>query len=413
LRATGGRLVYYTTTPRSGPVTPPVVARSAVGDHSVIVAQGSLNQLVGLIAEESTPLVQELWRRPGKAAAVGPSSSRSRRQLIFSAAAPNGALRVESVDLLGGEPLWHHDFTKFVSGLRSWNVGGTLTSQIAHFTDAPADVLLTLQRSAMHSEEAFALSGGDGSLLWHRARQIASRSCRGPFAIADFNGDGVDDAASFFPSIHYILNGRDGSDLIARENIWPEIPIKLVYWGQPVAGDFDQSGKPSLLFTTYARSMVGRVKSNGALAWSDAYDEAASGMPAVGDFDGDGTTEAIFVGFRDGTRCYDTATGRVKWTLPLGAYAGDDAGIAAQRPPVDGASADLNSDGCDEALFVIGQQLYCLASNAAGTHGRVAWTFDLPCTTSSPVIADVNSAGASGELSVLVMGADGYLYCIQ
>jgi hypothetical protein len=55
----------------------------------------------------------------------------------------------------------------------------------------------------MHSEETFLLSGQDGEELWHRTRQLTrhSRAVGGtPFAIGDYDGDGLDDIVSFLAS---------------------------------------------------------------------------------------------------------------------------------------------------------------------------------------------------------------------
>jgi outer membrane protein assembly factor BamB len=412
LRCSGGNIDYHDTIDVPGPVLPPITANVARPPHTVIVAQGASSELVAISPPRGDEPPVELWRTDGKLGGIGPSESESGRQIVYFTSASEGALRVATADLNQCRPLWHRDFERFASGIDVWNQGGALTCQLAHFTKSTTpEVLLTLQRSAMHSEEAFALSGRDGSLLWHRPRQIANRSCGGPFALADFNGDGFDDAASFFPSIHYILNGRDGSDLLVGENSWPNIPVPLVYWGQPIAGKFDRSGHPSLLFATYAHSMIGRMRSDGTLAWSDGYDEAPSGMPAIGDFDGDGAMEAMFIGCVDGTRCYDVETGKVKWKLSLGAKTDASFGKSDNSA----ASGDVNGDGRDEGLFLIGQLLHCIGGTQDGSSGQILWTVDLPCRTSAPILADVQSSpGAPGEhLSILLTGEDGYVYCIE
>jgi outer membrane protein assembly factor BamB len=151
--------------------------------------------------------------------------------------------------------------------------------------------------------------------------------------------------------------------------------------------------------------MVGRVRADGSLAWSDAYDRAANGFPSVGDFDGDGRREAIWIGFHDGVRCYDTADGQRKWTLPLGADRGWTGG--------DGVSGDINGDGRDEALFVVGPTLYCIGITAEGKNGRLLWTLDLPAPCSTPVVASLEGNQGGKSLAILLSGADGFLYCVR
>jgi hypothetical protein len=246
-----------------------------------------------------------------------------RREILFATAAPNGAARFVAADL-GGRELWHHDFSGIPGGLPIWNVGGIILWQVGHFTvDAAVSgsgrghqaVLVTVRRSMMHSEETFLLSGKDGRQLWHRDRQVSHRGVGGaPFAIADFDGDGRDDACSLHPSILYILRGDTGRDLLARDATWESVPAKPVYWGVPAAGDFLGDGHPAIFFG--GRSMTGLVRSDGSLVWWDALDQSAPGWPAFGNFDGDGRWESVGLGYDDGMRCHDLVSGKVKWRLP-------------------------------------------------------------------------------------------------
>jgi outer membrane protein assembly factor BamB len=109
--------------------------------------------------------------------------------------------------------------------------------------------------------------------------------------------------------------------------------------------------------------------------------------------------DLVFVGFEDGTRCYDAATGQLRWTLPLGAN--DNAGAAV--------SGDVDGDGRDEAVFVLQETLYCVGTGA-DRRGVVRWKLPFPTRLSTPVIADVDG---NGLLSILVAGADGNVYCVK
>ena len=330
------------------------------------------------------------------------------RCLIVAGATRDAVACVAAIDMATGRLLWNRVFEQFAAGGRSWNCGGPLLWQSGEFTQpGHQDVLVTILRDRMHSEETFVLNGQTGSIVWHRDKQIADRAFGGQlFAIADFNGNGLDDLASFYPDLHYIADGATGKDLLAKQNYWPEVPLRPVYWGQPIAGQFDPNSKAnSLLFSTYRRQMIGRVRTDGSLAWSDAYDKAGNGFPAIGDFDGDGSVEAIFIGFDDGTRCYDAATGSRKWTLNL----------ARQKDVHSAVSGDIDGDGKDEALFVLDDILYCVGTDKSGDSGVVEWDLKLPTTASSPILADVTDAAARKEtrLSILLTGSDGYVYCID
>jgi outer membrane protein assembly factor BamB len=244
----------------------------------------------------------------------------------------------------------------------------------------------------MHSEETVLLSGMDGQQIWHRKRQIQKRGVGGtPFAIADCNGDGLDDAVLLHPSVYYILDGPTGEDVLA------EI---IDYWGRPIAGDFLNDGSTSIFFGTEMYTLTAVLKTDGTKAWSDAWDKSAKCLPAIGNFSGSGKMEAIAIGYPDGIRCYNTETGQILWRLPdpgEGAYTGT-------------ASADLDSDGQDEALMVIGSSIYCIGSSTDGKEGKIEWHLDLSTPLGPPVIADINDDGLA---EILLSGSDGYLYCLS
>lgn len=413
-----------------GSPSPPVVAHDQRLAEPVIVAQGFGEELIAFQTSESVGPILCWQHNPRRnLTGHGPlhydwehSQAHSKkpyivadlrgdgtRQVIYSTAAPTGMARLIVADLSTGEPIWNHDISNVPPGPSLYTQGGIMYCQTGHFTDGKRqDILVGTRRSSMHSEETMLLSGRDGRELWRCQRQNTrwhSRSCGGqPFAVADFNGDGLDDAACLYPSIFYILDGPTGNNHLLMDCIWPEIPIKgHVYWGQPVAGHFAPSTRPSVLFTTRGHSMIGRISADGHLLWSDAYDKAANGFPAVGDFDGDGQIESILVGFENGTRCYDTATGKVEWTLPLGANQNVNSAV----------SADINGNGRDEAVFVLGRTLYAVGIVDGDQSGSVLWTLDIKTKVSSPVIANVDGKGIDGTLSILVMGADGYVYCVK
>lgn len=388
--------------------TAPIVVREGEAAPRIVVPGPDEQMVVLETRGENEPV--ELGRIPGRAQAFdwptsyGVSAARlaaaDTRQVISASAAPEGHARLVATDLDGTER-WHHDFPSIPGTAPVWNTGGILFWQPGRFTNPDTDdILVQVRRSIMHTEETHLLSGKDGSEIWSRAEEVSGRGVGGtPFAIADFNGDGLDDAASFHPSIMYILQGTTGADLIAMDATWDPVPLKPVYWGLPTAGDFENTGKNSLFFYSGQGAMNLVVRPDGALAWWAALDQASNGYPAFGHFDGTGHMQAITFGAGAGLRCQDTATGEVQWHLPL--------------PPggfsIGSASADLDGDGRDEALFVLGNNLYCLETAETG-EGRIAWQFLMPATTGPPAIADVEG---SGRASILLAGVDGYLYCLR
>lgn len=343
-----------------------------------------------------------------------------RRQMLYVTSSLSGDARFVAAHLNGRE-LWHHDLARIPGSPPIWNLGGAVLWQVGHLASRRrVDVLVTVRRSLTHSEETLLLCGEDGRELWRRVRQPSIYHSRGvggtPFAIADFDGDGLEEAGSFYPSLCYILKGTTGENLLCRDSNWEGVPARPVYWGVPVAVKIETEDRPSLLFATQRAAMTGRVSAEGDLVWWDALDTSPKQLPAVGDFDGDGRLELLGIGYADGARCYDVATGALRWRLAIEAGArpaGSGGGIPRFTP--DGvaagtASGDLDGDGRDEALFTLGPTLYCLGSNASGDAGELRWQMSLPARLGPPSIADVDG---SGQLAVLVMGEDGYVYCVR
>jgi len=336
---------------------------------------------------------------------IGPSMADifgdGRRQLIGATSSPSGCGRIVVCDLEGRE-IWHHDFPDIPGGPPMWNVGAVILWQTGHLTSREhKDVIVSVRRSIMHSEETYALSGLNGSMLWHRDHQISQRGVGGThFAIVDIDGDGLEDVVSFWPSIYYALKGTTGNDIVARDMFWPGQLAQNIYWGVPIAVTL-QDGKPGLVYASSNRVMAGLIRADGGLAWFDALNFGPDGYPALGDFTGGGALEMIVTGTgeKPEVRCYDVNTGKIRWTMPS----------PAGRQPSGSASADLNSDGRDEAVFTYGSKVYCIGSSEDGKSGKVLWSIDAGNIVGAPAIADIDG---SGFVSIIVVDQGGTVHAI-
>jgi outer membrane protein assembly factor BamB len=409
LRVAGAKATLLGAKRVGGAPGPAVVAWPDGAKEPTIVVQGPGEEIVAFHPPGRDGRPGQLTRIAGRGQStswpetLGPViadlAGDGRRALLLASASPGGSARLQALDL-SGRALWHHDFPNIPGSKPVWNTGGIVLWQAGYFTDPRRqDVLVTIRRSMMHSEETGLLSGRDGRELWHRDRQISQRGVGGtPFALADYDGDGLEDVASLHPSILYLLKGNTGTDLLAKDATWKGVPAQPVYWGQPIAGDFLGTGRPALFFG--GRSMTGLVRTDGSLVWWDALDQSAQDWPAFGNFTGQGRLEAMGAGYPDGIRCYDTATGRVLWRLPM----------PAPGSVIGSASADLNGDGRDEVVFVIGQQLVCLGAGRTPAEGSVLWRLPLPAQTGPPSFA---ALGRHEGLSILLVGTDGFVYAVR
>lgn len=332
-----------------------------------------------------------------------------RRQLLIADAASSGFARLSAVDL-DGTVLWRHEFPLIAGTPPPQNTGGVIFWQAGHFTDhRHQDVLVTTQRSKMHTEETFLLSGTDGHVIWHRDRQVGNRAVGGnSFAVADYDNDGFDDLASLWPGVFYLMKGTTGQDILAMQAQWNEVYKNQVYFGQAIAGNFLNEGTPAIFFS--GRLMTGLIRLDGTLAWFDAVDKSPGYLPSFGDFNGDGRADLLAAGFEDGVRCYDMASGKVNWRMPNPAPGFGEFGQKMESPVKGSASADLDGDGKDEALVVIDRTLYCLGGPRKGREGEIRWRVELPARVGPPTVVTLTR---NGSPCVLVTGSDGYVYCVR
>jgi hypothetical protein len=418
LTVTKGKITKHTTKRIGFETSPAIVAWPDADTEPTIVVQGAVEEQVMFHPPKTDGEKVRLRHVSGRG--QGPSWPRSfgaaiadlagdgRRQLLVADAGPSGLARL-SVKELDGRIIWQHEFPRIAGTPPPNNTGGVFLWQAGYFTDATRqDVLVTTMRSKMHSEETFLLSGRDGHVIWHRDRQISKRAVGGnSFAVADYDNDGLDDIASLWPSILYLLKGTTGKDILAMDAKWKQVYEKQVYFGHAVAGDFMNEGKPTLFFS--GQLMNGVIRLDGTLVWFDALDKSPAHLPAFGDFDGDGRADIVGVGYEDGVRSYDLATGKVKWKMPSPAKGFDSFKIHSDA--VRGtASADLDGDGRDEALVVMDRTLFCLGAPDEGSAGEVRWEVEFPKQIGPPSIVTLDKAGT---VSILVVGSDGYVYCLR
>ena len=228
-----------------------------------------------------------------------------------------------------------------------------------------------------------------------------------PLAVSDFNKDGLDDIVGVVESAFYTAVGKNGETMAAARCNWQNVGDTIPIWTAKMSSCVPLADGGNAFAFRYIES----EKSRGALIASDGKLIRAleSAYYTLGDFDGDGTLEMLFLDETKGARCEDAATDNIKWSMPVDALPGFES---------HGACADLDGDGRDEAILLKNQTLYCIKNDETNQKGNVAWTVQLPGKDAEgkkiqygePIIADV---GGKGELSILVEGSDGWLYCLE
>jgi hypothetical protein len=422
------------------PTSTAVVGRLKPGAPPTVVVQGAC-ETVEAFRVNPTPTLpfvrggKRIWRATGRGICVGDvkqgggapfggvvlADLRGDGNLaaLYASYGKGGCARLVAA-APDGKELWHHDFERFPGAPPVWNVGGLTMWFAGHFTDARrCDVMVSLRRSTMHSDETFLLDGRDGKEIWHRTEGGDAlgtrRGCGGAWAaVCDYDGDGLDDAVCLYPDVVFVMRGADGKLLLDKHT--SVVFGSSTYYALPVVMDFLGNGKRQMLYGACSY-MLALLDMGAGVLWKEGPSSGTPAvLPGIGDADGDGRLELLSPGHgkTPGTgeqefRCYDAATGRLKWTLRLPGSCFSPNGGFYSGTPTATATADLDSDGREECVFAAGSTLYAVGANRDGTAGEVKWKFEMPGSLGPPVIADTTG---SGRPEIVVVCGDGYVYGI-
>lgn len=390
--------------------TLPLVAWDKDAKEPVVVVQSHHEQIYAFKPPKNGKSAKELWRVYGwgqlmtQGSVIADLNGDGKRQHIYATCAPSGCARIMVTDLAGNE-IWHKDF-KTIRGTRirpnSDGMSDLIIWNVGHFTNRKRqDVIVTARRSIHTSEESSVISGIDGSLIWFRDRQDSIHYHRGiggaPFGIGDYDGDGLDEINNPYWSHFHIMEGTLGDNVIfvcGDDRQLNGDPIERRVSDCLLSGDFENNGKTSF---ANARAVV---RLDGKFAWLDNEgDEGVRSRPLCGDFDNDGKLELVIHFRNEGLKFLDSATGNLKWIMP------EISGMG--RTSV----ADIDSDGREELIMQSGSELVSIGIDPDNQKGSIEWKCLMPAGIGSrPVIADVDG---SGKASILVVGGDGYLYCVR
>jgi outer membrane protein assembly factor BamB len=440
------------------PSSTAVVARLESGSPPTIVAQGARETLQAFRLNSTGSAVEPQWRLRGRGMRLGVKNAggvaladlrgNGKLAVVAATVGANGCARLIAVDSAGQE-LWAHDFDRFPGEQSPLNVGGLFFWFPGRFNDPHRDdVLVSLARAQTHSEEGFLLDGRTGKEIWHRT--VGSHFGPGPgmarafgggwMAISDHDGDGFDDILTMYPDGILVVQGSTGKTLLDRSTngrYWKGIFAgEWTFMAIPVVAEFLGKGKRQMLYgaSTYR---LGLLDMDGNVIWQESQrstprivpgiGEVPPGplgsnvgnhstpaiLPAIGDADGDGRLELLSPGHSRGIgsreqefHCYDAATGRLKWALPLPGSCFDPNMGEFADSPTSPASADIDGDGREEAVFGIGSKLYAVGASHDGQAGEIRWTLEFPAPVGPPSIADVDG---DGRAEIVVVCEDGHV----
>jgi len=400
----------------------PLVLYDAQKRPQIVTAE-PLDLISGWVVQQEGILpLRRLWQHPGRAMTTqvpqmlglvaGDVDGDGFDEVLYVQETLKGGSRLVAIGLDGCEH-WHCDIPSFNGRAPVWNECGTTIWAVGRFTHQERlGVLVSNRRSIMHSDETIVLEPRENKLVWHRdilevkppwteARWTHTRGYGGgTVAIADFDGDGLDDIVLCYPSEYSVVKGNTGEQYIVEttgplkgtNNFW-------VIGGCPLAADLNGDGVPETLWTSPSIILAFAHRDGHAfLLWRTEPDDGATGLPAIGDTNGNGQLEIGLPGFKDGFRCLDAATGEVLWMVP-------SQGSGASNC----IAVDINGDGLEEFIYANGCHLLAVAQRS-GLKNAIVWEIALPASVQNIVVADVDG---DGKAEILAGGSDGVLYCVD
>jgi len=381
----------------------PAVSGAAVADvdgdgvNEIIVCRAD-RRVVALRGNQGP---KELWSADGwgfpAPSAYGPTplaadvNKDGKKEVLVACVAAEGGVGVKLLDGQG-KTLWR----TAIPGAVDTPLYSAITR--ATFGDFNGDGYLDVYVSARmavpgnDASQSFALDGRDGTILWRNdaSDPVIWHHTLGPTGlptVADVNGDGVDDVLFVTLDLCTELSGKDGRFLntpLNANRIWDQAR-KSTQWtayGTQLPVDLNGDGKLELLQCAMW-GQWGAWTLERKLLWTfdPGRDEHANRHPGIADVEGDGKLELGVLHNGGFFRCYDAATGALKWELK---------GV---RQLSDVATADVDGDGRPE--FIAGGSFLAAIKALDEKSGKVLWEVPVPGGARSPAIADVDGDGSA------------------
>jgi outer membrane protein assembly factor BamB len=260
--------------------------------------------------------------------------------------------------------------------------------------DVDNDSLLDVIVSSSCNPKTFCFDGATGAVKWF----ANTRGSDSPPTIADIDNDGKPEILhGEFGGYVICINAEDGT--IA----W-EIPVDTNSWIQtaPTVLDLDNDNVLDFVVGTWDfnkdDSLVAFRGDNQTRLWSFPISDHLYHGTAVADFDNDGKPELLFGSYNDTIYCLNGEDGSLDWKYGgLGGYAGAPVSLG-----------DIDNDGSCDVVFVSGYQVTALSNT-----GNYKWSYNIPGYSQAfrgVALADVNN---DQYLDVVFASLDGTLNALN
>ena len=424
------------------PLSSVVVGHLRPQDPPTVVVQDALEEMVAFRPSSASGTGTVLWRHQGRGGTFGADNANGQYgfdgpllasltgdgtlQTLAATQGPIGQARIVAIQP-DGTDFWTSDLDRFPGATPQGSQPGATLLYAGRFRSPDQeDVAAGTRRGANGTEELNLLDGRTGQLVWNDpygntpgTPPTQRGAGEGWMAIYDWNHDGLDEMLNYQTDVFWVKNGND-QNLIDR-SFNPQVQgggvfsIGWAFYGTPVVADFLNNGTDTLLFGA-STFLFGMLDDHAKAIWNGQYQAGTPGyLPGIADLDGDGTLSLVSAGVAGSNgqailNVNRSDTGALLWSIPLagcGHFTANQSPEANAPTPV--TVGDINGDGRDEAIFVCGSKIYVAGADAGNRSGKILWSVDLGTRLDTPILAD---AEGNGQLEIVVVGANGYVYGI-
>lgn len=186
---------------------------------------------------------------------------------------------------------------------------------------------------------------------------------------------------------------------------WSVTTSYMFDWTAPTIGDVNGDGLNEVLFVDDNYNLSALNGSTGAVVWASTIYQNSGSAGVIADATGDGAIDVIVGGLQDayanggGVTCLNGSTGSVIWEY------NHCLNYSFSAPLV----TDVNSNGSMEVIMRFDDDIACLN----GANGSLLWIMSMPCNFqahSSPAAKDVNCDGIK---EIFVFGNSQYVYSLN
>jgi len=207
--------------------------------------------------------------------------------------------------------------------------------------------------------KTFCFNGSSGATEW----VTNTRGSDSPPTIADIDKDGkLEIIHGEFGGYVICINAEDGT-------VEWDIPVDTNSWIQtaPTVLDLDNNNTLDFVVGTWDfdnhDSLIAFRGDNQQRMWSFPLNDYIYHGTAIADFDNDGKPELLFGSYNDTIYCINGEDGTLDWKYGgLGGYAGAPVSLG-----------DIDNDGNCDVVFVSGYKVTALEGN-----GTFKWSYDIP-----------------------------------